>query len=78
MDWCWWSKVIMADFTQKNLDGFTKKKLIRIATYLKLDVSENAQKQAIINAILVSTVPIEVDIPMSVRIRRIRESNKEN
>ena len=68
----------MADFTQKNLDGFTKKKLMRIATYLKLDVSEKALKQEIIDAILISTVPPEEDIPMSVRIRRIRESNKEN
>ena len=69
----------MADFTQKNLDGFTKKKLMRIATYLKLDVPDNALKQEIIDVILVSTAsPPEEDIPMSVRIRRIKESNKEN
>ncbi len=71
MDWCG-SEVIMAIFTQEELEGLTKRKIIRIATYLKLDVSQRARKQEIIDAILY-VPPVEVIEPeMSVRIRRIK------
>ena len=62
----------MAIFTQEELEGLTKRKIIRIATYLKLDVSQRARKQEIIDAILYVPSVEEVEPQMSVRIRRIK------
>jgi len=71
VDWCR-SEVIMATFTKEELEELTKKKLIKIASYLKLDVSKKAKKQEIIDAILSASPAEEVEPPMSVRIRRIK------
>ena len=62
----------MAIFTQEELEGLTKRKIIRIATYLKLDVSQRARKQEIIDAILYVYPVEEIEPQMSVRIRRIK------
>jgi hypothetical protein len=62
----------MAIFTQEELEGLTKNKLMKIATYLKLDVSEKAKKQEIIDAILYVPPVEEAEPQMSVRIRRIK------
>ena len=62
----------MAIFTQEELEGLTKRKIIRIATYLKLDVSHKARKQEIIDAILYVPSVEEVEPQMSVRVRRIK------
>jgi len=62
----------MAIFTQEELEGLTKRKIIRIASYLKLDVSQRARKQEIIDAILYVPPVEEVEPQMSVRIRRIK------
>ena len=65
----------MAIFTLKELEGLQKRKIIRIATYLKLDVSQKARKREIIDAILLATsIPSveEAEPQMSVRVRRIK------
>ena len=65
----------MAIFTLKELEGLQKRKIIRIATYLRLDVSQKARKREIIDAILLATsVPSveEAEPQMSVRVRRIK------
>ena len=65
----------MAIFTLKELEGLQKRKIIRIATYLKLEVSQKARKREIIDAILLATsIPSveEAEPQMSVRVRRIK------
>ena len=65
----------MATFKREELEKITKKKLKRIATYLKLDIPREAMKREIIEAIMDSTsppLPVEEEPQMSVRIRRIK------
>ena len=70
----------MATYTLKELEGYSRLKLVKMATYLNLDVSSKARKSDIVNDIYMatSTPSVEEEPLMSVRIRRIKEANKEN
>ena len=67
-------------FTKAQLDKLTREELVTIAKYYKSKVimkglSEEQLRDLIWNSFN-ALEGIEADAPMSVRIRRIRESNK--
>jgi len=68
-------------FTEAQLKKLTRKDLVRICRYYKLKFTKKTKKEELIRLIwnsfnapeVVDTE--EVEVPMSVRIRRIKESN---
>lgn len=68
-------------YERKELEDLYKDQLIRIGEYLGVDVNMRMLKEEIIEAILEYKEPeqevVEELPPASVRIQRIRESNKE-
>lgn len=68
-------------YERKEIEDLYKDQLIRIGEYLGVDVNMRMLKEEIIEAILEYKEPeqevVEELPPASVRIQRIRESNKE-
>lgn len=66
-------------FTKEELQKLTNKNLVKLAGYYKLKVSKYWNKDKLVNTIYDCISPkIEEEVPpMSVRVRRIREANKE-
>ena len=65
-------------FTRDELDEMYKKQLVTLAGYYGLDFNMKILKGDMIDKILSIGVVVEVeDPPMSVRVKRIRESNQE-
>lgn len=66
-------------FTKEELEQMYKEQLCRLGDYYGADVNMRMLKEEIIDKILEVTKPIEMkrEIPASVRIQRIRESNQE-
>jgi hypothetical protein len=65
--------------TEKELNALIKSKVVKLARYYGLDVNMRMLKGDIIAKILEVTTPKEEaeEPQMSVRVRRIKESNKE-
>ncbi len=65
-------------YSREQLDNLTKKRLLRLSEYLEIpNVYKSMRKGEVIEAILEYTKPKEVvedSPPMSVRVRRIKES----
>ncbi|PNX52367.1 MAG: hypothetical protein BV458_09930 [Thermoplasmata archaeon M9B2D] len=66
-------------FTKEELEEMYKSQLVNLGEYYGLELNMRMLKEEIIDEILDSTKPVDVneEIPASARIRRIRESNKE-
>ncbi|MHA1940996.1 MAG: hypothetical protein ACW97P_04640 [Candidatus Hodarchaeales archaeon] len=66
-------------FIKEELEELTKEQLCELAGYYSIDVNMRMLKGEIINEIVLGTKPfVDVGEPqMSVRIRRIRESQEE-
>lgn len=69
-------------FTYDELEAYNKKMLVNLCEYYNIQVSKYAKKDVIIDAILEyfwvepDEYEVEEEIPMSARVRRIREQNK--
>ena len=64
-------------FTREELDEMYKSQLITLAGYYGLDLNMKMLKGDIIDKILNINVVEAEDLPMSVRVKRIKELNQE-
>ena len=68
----------MEQFTKEQLEESKKRDLIKLAVYYGVDANKRMKKGDIIDLILEAQEPLEDELPpMSVRVKRIYDSQKE-